>query len=364
MAAELLTHALANNDLDSIYVPINKDIMYESEVFTKIVNGNSTYGTSAFPNQGNTSDKDLYNAIHSFYYSKSESGRTVVIQDRYDFAKGEYNSIAGIAVDTMVAAQDAGTIVPFISVCTFDFAGKDAVNQKEKLNIGSNAKYTEEIVTLGTGEYKEFETTFSTSGYKVIQTFGNKDTYIYLCDENGNLLVGNDDGGYERNALICKYLNADTTYRIIVRFFGNTTASGVFKLAITPSYGAITSDKETLSNYEDIFNTTSGNFTFKTFADQWYSRLITFTPSKTKSYTIETECEKDTFLYLVDPRSAYKMQSISETNDVPSVYDDDSGTDLNAKITKKLAMNIPYMIIYSKCYLSNSGTIDLKLKIH
>ncbi len=58
------------------------------------------------------------------------------------------------------------------------------------------------------------------------------------------------------------------------------------------------------------------------------------------------------------------IQTLSETNDVPSVYDDDSGTDLNAKITKKLTMNIPYMIVYSKCYLSNSGTIGIKLKIH
>lgn len=364
LAAELLTHAKDNDDLDSIYVPVNRDIMYQSSVFMEIVNGTSSYGTSAFPDEGGTVQKDLYNAIHSFYYSRSESGRVVVIQDRYDFAKGGYSSIAGIAVDTMHAAQNAGTIVPFISVCTFDFTGREAKNQTGTLYIGSNARYTEEIVTLGKGEYKEFETKFSTSGYKVIQTFGNQDAYLYLYDAAGNLLASNDDGGYKLNALIYKYLYANTTYKIRVRFFNNSVRSGVLKLAITPSYGALKSDKTTLVNYEDIYNTTSSNFTFSTFAYQGYSRLITFSPSSKKTYTIETESDIDTYLYLVDPRSTYKMKSTTDTTDVPCVYNDDGGTSLNAKITKQLAKDIPYMIVYSRYSIGTSGTPEFKLRIH
>ena len=104
LSAELLTHAKDNDDLDSIYVPVNRGILYQSSVFMNIVNGTSTYGSSVFPDEVDTVHKDLYNAIHSFYYSRSESGRVVVIQDRYDFTSGGYNSIAGIAVETMCAA--------------------------------------------------------------------------------------------------------------------------------------------------------------------------------------------------------------------------------------------------------------------
>lgn len=364
LAAELLTHAKDNDDLDSIYVPININIMHQSSVFMGIVNGTSTYGTAEFPDQGSTAEKDLYNAIHSFYYSKSESGRVVVIQDRYDFAKGGYSSVAGVAVETMYAAQNSGTIVPFISVCTFDYTGREAKNQTGTLNIGSNARYIEEIITLGKDEYKEYETTFSVSGYKVIQTFGNQDSYLYLYDAAGNLLASNDDGGYSYNALIYRYLYANTTYKIRVRFYNKSECSGVSKLVITPSYGALKSDKTTLTNYEDIFNTTSNNLTFSTFAYQGYSRLITFTPSSMGTFQIETESDIDTYLYLIDPRSTYKMKSTTTTTDVPCVYNDDGGTNLNAKITKQLAKNIPYMIVYSRYNIENSGTPEFKLRIH
>lgn len=239
LAAELLTHAKDNNDLDSIYEPVNKDIMYQSSVFMGIVNGTSTYGISSFPDQGGTAERDLYNAIHSFYYSTSESGRVVVIQDRYDFAKSGYSSVAGIAVETMYAAQNAGVIVPFISVFTFNYMGRAVQNQTETLNIGSNARYTEELVTL-----------------------------------------------------------------------------------------------------------------------------ITYTSSSKRSYTIETEGEIDTYLYLIDPRSTYKMKSTTETTDVPCVHNDDGGTNFNAKITKQLAKNIPYLIIYSRYNIGISGMPDIKLRIY
>lgn len=362
LAAELLTHAKDNDDLDSIYVPVNKNIMCQSSVFKEIVNETSTYGTSAFSDEGGTVEKDLYNAIHSFIYSKSDSGRVVVIQDRYDFAKGGYSSIAGIAVDTMHAAQNVGTIVPFISICTFDYTNKAVKHQTGVLNIAANARYTEELITLGKDEYKEYKTRFNTSGTKVIQTFGNQDALLDLYDDAGNLLASNDDGGYELNALISKYLNANTTYKIRVRFFNNCTRSGAVKLVITPSSGALASGKSSIKKYEDIFNTTSENFTFGTFATQGYSRLITFTPPNKKSYTIETESDIDTYLYLVDPRSTYKMKHSNNT-DFPCLYNDDGGTNYNAKITKQLAKNIPYMIVYSR-YNINLSTTNLKLRIY
>lgn len=364
LAAELLTHARDNDDLDSIYIPVNREIMYQSSVFMNIVNGTSSYGTSEFPDEGNTVQKDLYNAIHYFNYSRSESGRVVVIQDRYDFAKSGYDNIAGVAVETMHAAQNEGTIVPFISVCTFDFTERTLINQTGTINFGSNTRYIEEIVTLGKDEYKEFDINFSTSGYKVIQTFGHQDTYLNLYDADGNFLSSNDEGGYESNALIYRYFYANITYKIRVKFYANYINTGVLKLVITPSQGMLKNNITTLANYEDIYNTTSNNYSLVTYAEQGYSKLITFTPSYSNNYTVETKSDIDTYLYLIDPRSTYKMKSTIDTLDVPCVYNDDDGENLNAKITKKLAKNIPYMIVYSRYNVGVSGTSNLELLIY
>lgn len=45
------------------------------------------------PESGGTNDLDLYYAIHSFYYTKVERGRTIVIKDRYEYEPGGYESI-------------------------------------------------------------------------------------------------------------------------------------------------------------------------------------------------------------------------------------------------------------------------------
>ena len=60
---------------------------------------------------GNVAQKDLYYAIHAFSWTKS--GGFVTLRDRYDFAPGDYNGIAGTAVNTMYLAQQAGVLVPF-----------------------------------------------------------------------------------------------------------------------------------------------------------------------------------------------------------------------------------------------------------
>lgn len=71
-----------------------------------IRSGTKAKGSSAFPNSGGTQQKDLYYAIHRFDWVKS--GAKVTLRDRYDFAPGRYDGIAGAAVNTMVMAQRAG----------------------------------------------------------------------------------------------------------------------------------------------------------------------------------------------------------------------------------------------------------------
>lgn len=114
LAAELLTHAKDDTKLNSNYYPTNGSRVRQSSVFKSIASGTKTSGSGEFKNSGTTVDKDLYYAIHFFNFTKSSaSSRTVTIRDRYDFAPGDYSDIAGIAVDTMYKAQQAGVIIPY-----------------------------------------------------------------------------------------------------------------------------------------------------------------------------------------------------------------------------------------------------------
>lgn len=114
LSAELLTHAKDNTVLNSNYYPANGQRVKSSSTFTNIAKGTKTSGSASFANTGNTEQKDLYYAIHSFNWTKSSANsRTVTIRDRYDFAPGDYSGIAGIAVDTMYKAQEAGVIIPY-----------------------------------------------------------------------------------------------------------------------------------------------------------------------------------------------------------------------------------------------------------
>ena len=117
MAGELLTHARYNTDTGSFYGPTNSSIVKNSYIFNLIALGTSTSGSAEFPlnDQCNLSERDLYYAIYHFdYYKDSPSSRYVYIFDYYDFTKSTgYTSIAGIAVSTMIAAQNLGVLVPY-----------------------------------------------------------------------------------------------------------------------------------------------------------------------------------------------------------------------------------------------------------
>lgn len=332
LATELLTHSRDNNELDSIYYPINGHIVEKSDVFTKIKTGLICFGTNSFPNSGDKYDLDLYYALHSFYYSKSQSSNVVVIQDRYDYENTSWTSVANVAVDTMHEAQEAGVIVPFYSVIIRDF-NNTRINQKESVNFGFNDRFYEKRVTLGKGEYKDFTLTFVANGPKVIQTVGSKDTVLELYDESGKMIESNDDFGYIGNAFIKRQLYANVHYKLRVRFYGSSV-SGETKLLITPSNGATKNGD--LRDYDDIYETTSSNFTFNTFTEANFSRLFVYTPQTTRTYAVETVGNIDTYIYLIDPRST-----------LPCRQNDDGGELFNAKISCELTEGINYLIVYS-----------------
>lgn len=119
LAAELLTHAKDNTEYLSAYSPNYGARARNSSVTEQIGYGTAVSGSSAFEKGESTYEMDLYYAIHAFdFFKSSPTSRVVVIFDVYDFKHEEnaYQSIAGVAIETMYKAQEAGVIVPFYTV--------------------------------------------------------------------------------------------------------------------------------------------------------------------------------------------------------------------------------------------------------
>ena len=71
----------------------------------------------AFEPGDSTIEMDLYYAIHSFnFFKPSPTSKVVYISDTYDFKHEEeaYETVAGIAIDMMCKAQDAGVLTPYV----------------------------------------------------------------------------------------------------------------------------------------------------------------------------------------------------------------------------------------------------------
>lgn len=227
---------------------------------------------------------------------------------------------------------------------------------QSNMYFSSSVKYMERLQYLDAGEVAEYQVTFATSGSKLLQTFGNKDTKMELYSASGSLLASDDDDGYSLNSLIRYYVTEGNTYTIKVYFYSSSN-SGETKLSITPAFGALNDGVETLETYENIYAiTNSTNFTWNTFAQTNYSRVITFKAPSADEYTFEINSDFDTYIYVIDPRSNSAI--VYNVN-----YNDDSGEGMNPLLTTYLDANIPYLIIYS-AYNPGSPAETRDLTLH
>ncbi|MBQ8625412.1 MAG: hypothetical protein IJ419_04475 [Agathobacter sp.] len=213
---------------------------------------------------------------------------------------------------------------------------------------------------LTPGSYYDLHVTFGTTGSKLIQTFGTMDTIIELYSSSGTLLISSsqtDDEGYQANAFLRYYTKADSQYIIRVRFY-NPNLSGSTKLSITPATGARISGANTIECYDDIKTVKNySGYTWTTYSELNYTRVLTFTAPTSGEYTFEITSEFDTYLYVIDPRSSSSLIRYTD-------YDDDSGEGLNAKLTRTLDAGVPYLVIYSGYNIENenhTGTLVLKI---
>ena len=157
--------------------------------------------------------------------------------------------------------------------------------------------------------------------------------------------------------MLAYYCSANTEYVVRVKFW-SSSVYGNTKLAITPAFGARKTDISSITQYEDIYAVEGyTGFTWNTYAQPNYTRVITFKAPSSGNYTFEIESEFDTYVYVIDPRSSSAI--VYNVN-----YNDDSGEDMNPLLTTYLTADVPYLIIYSAFNPSSlSETTDLTLHI-
>ncbi len=120
LSAELLMHSFNNEELDSIYLPVNQDIVSEGTFSKEIVaDTHSVFGNAEFRKTSNTIDDDLYFSIKNFQYVKEYEDEDSIIfhiRDRYDFdAPERIEDIVDTVVTLMSSYEDRGILTPFIS---------------------------------------------------------------------------------------------------------------------------------------------------------------------------------------------------------------------------------------------------------
>ena len=181
-------------------------------------------------------------------------------------------------------------------------AGVSFAQNAQELRIGSSASGT-----LRAREDIWYSVRPAVTGFLIIETTGEVDTFLEIFDAQRNFLMEDDDGGDGGNARIEMYSPANRTYLIKLRGYSSSD-TGPYRISasVLPIPAAT----------ELRFGTTPQTRTLFSGDNHWYSVRTT----GAGIVTVETLGSIDTYMYLYD--SSYKLID----------SDDDSGEGANAKI--------------------------------
>ena len=345
LSAELLTHASDNQDIYSTYVPEHGYLIRQSSQYNTMLEQSEEYDTLVFSTTNTTVQADLHYALNAVEYRKTQSNSLIVVFDIYDFA---YNSAPQGLVDWVVnliyEAQEAGEIVPYY-VEIVQSTGETTTTQTVNLDVDNvtEKRYYEDVAILVGQNFKDYYVTFQDAGVKLIQTFGLLDTYMFIFNGSGQLLVIDDDSGYGDNAAYWLTANANETYRIRIRC-AYSSDRGATRFSITPAERVRGSGVDNCTKYEDIYAiTNTTNMTFTSYAQRLRTAAITFTPPTTGVYKVEVESVFAPYFYVIDPTTNRPLdKGTGNMGNTESMY---AALDI---ITSKLKAGIPYLIIYSQ----------------
>ena len=166
LSYELLSHAF-DSDVEtgnSFYEPVNKHRIFQSDLTYKLAYDQYTNAEDfinnhpeligsfiyqnenggkmlVFPESSNKYENDLRNAIHAFNFRKpSVYSKEIIIEDRYDFEKGDYSGLEQYVINHLVDLQNSNFLKPFNLRISYDFSTFLQVKPISKSNNTWNLK--------------------------------------------------------------------------------------------------------------------------------------------------------------------------------------------------------------------------------
>lgn len=270
---------------------------------------------------------------NSSYTLTTEQWNSVLFNDGLYY----YIAIAAEQTDSPVTGQYLSELV------VYQKPTPPTISQN--ISIPSNSRYTEIIAGYQPGQYIDYYVTFSTGGTKLFQTFGPKDTKLFLYDANSILLSSDDDSGYSSNALLSVNAIAGVTYKIRVKYF-LPAVGGKIKLSIVSTWP--------FASYEEIYSLVNYTQGLTWTLSQNNVSLLTYKYSSTMDHTLHVSSDLDTFLYIIDPRSTDMVfPALTVLPDLTKwlacLYNDNinGNTNTNSQIKKTFAADVPYLVIVS-----------------
>ena len=240
----------------------------------------------------------------------------------------------------------------------FAFSKPSILQSTPNLTSLSAKRFFEQTIGIPASGKWRMSLSFPYSGKKAIQTFGDKDTKIWLYQADGTTLISsNDDSGYGTNAFICLEAAANTTYILEIGYY-NSSVSGETKVSITPFVGCLTDGQTSFSSYESFVNiNTYQTFTWSSYLFGNSSKIVTWSPPVDGNYTVRLESDFDNYLYVIDPTSSAPL--------VENVhYNDDSNGSNNASLTNNYSSSKKYYVVYAEYNngndLGNDNSIVVK----
>lgn len=277
LTVELLVNSLLIQEVDEPYIPAYGYKVKQSQLFKDIANGQVTAGGAEFPNAIWGTDGDLYLAIHGFKYSKTSSlSKTVIMTDKYDYDDSEeglsrFKKIFHPVIRGMCLLERAGLATFYDIEITEALAYSD-------ISFNDATGYVEKYVTVGANELIDIEVKPSNSGVRLVQTFGQNNTMLYILDSNGATLASACGNGYGGNSLISYNFNKDKNYIIRIRL-NDKTNSGTVRLSVFY-------DSRNIGDFSELNlpSLSLGTYTAETTVNNLY--IAEFIPTVTQIYKV------------------------------------------------------------------------------
>lgn len=278
LSTELLVTSIINQEADGTYYPIYGYKVAYSQAFNDIIYGSKTSGDAEFPKAYAGLDGDLYLAIHWCSFTKpSPNSKSVIITDTYDFNASE----GGLAdVDGfMRPVIKAVSLFHDINILTYYKLAIIESVDLETFTYNEKYGYAEKRPYIAAGETKDYKISFNTTGRRIVQTFGNLDTCLFVLDEHGQSIASAIGNGYNGNSLITWEFKKDTDYILRVQNHDNTTG-GDIKLSVIW-------DTRYATSYDTLYLPAVDLGEYKASAELDNAYMVTFTPTETATYNIK-----------------------------------------------------------------------------